>query len=234
VIAGEAAMPEHVVEFGSVGKAPEPDGRLDAPAFHRNHAAIWSVLGSRLAGLSGNVLEVGSGTGQHALAFAQAAPAVTWWPSDYNDKHLASIAAWRAHSAPANLRTPTRIDLREPQLKLAQQGLPVEFLAIICINVLHISPWGVSEYLLAAAGRYLRLDGRLFVYGPFMRDGQHTAASNAAFDAGLRAENPDWGVRDIADLSNVAECRGLTLAETIAMPANNFILVFERNSQHAQ
>jgi SAM-dependent methyltransferase len=221
-------MPEHVVEFGKVGKPPEPDGRLDAPAFHRNHAAIWSVLARYLAWGSGDVLELGSGTGQHAAAFAQAAPAITWWPSDYNDMHLASIAAWRAQVGFANLRAPTRIDLLDPDLSWRRSDLPREFRAIVCINVLHISPWTVSRHLLAAAARYLRADGHLLVYGPFMRDGQHTAPSNAAFDAGLRRDNPEWGVRDINELSVGAEGVGLRLAEAIAMPANNFILVFAR------
>jgi SAM-dependent methyltransferase len=221
-------MPEHVVEFGRSGKPPEPDGRLDAPAFHRNQAAIWSVLADRLTERKGDVLEIGSGTGQHAVAFAQAAPAITWWPSDYNDKHLASIAAWRAHAALANLRTPVRIDLLEAQFYPTKQGLPAEFLAIVCINVLHISPWKASEHLLALAARGLESDGQLFVYGPFMRNGQHTAPSNVAFDAGLRADNPEWGVRDITDLSVAAARVDLTLADAIAMPANNFVLIFAR------
>jgi len=221
-------MPEHVVEFGKVGKPPEADGRLDAPAFHRNHAAIWSVLAPYLQGRSGDVLEVGSGTGQHAVMFAQAAPAIAWWPSDYNGRHLVSIAGWRAHAGHANLRTPTRIDLLDADARWEQLGLPREFLAIVCINVLHISPWTVSRHLLAAAARCLRADGHLFVYGPFMRDGRHTAPSNAAFDAGLRRDNPEWGVRDINELSAEAERVGLRLAETVAMPANNFTLVFAR------
>jgi SAM-dependent methyltransferase len=221
-------MPEHVVEFGKVGKPPEADGRLDAPAFHRNHAAIWSVLAPYLQGRSGDVLEVGSGTGQHAVMFAQAAPAIAWWPSDYNDRHLVSIAGWRAHAGHANLRTPTRIDLLDADARWEQLGLPREFLAIVCINVLHISPWTVSRHLLAAAARCLRADGHLFVYGAFMRDGDHTAPSNAAFDAGLRRDNPEWGVRDTNELSAEAERVGLRLAETVAMPANNFTLVFAR------
>ena len=106
--------------------------------------------------------------------------------------------------------------------------MPREFIAIVCINVLHIAPWQVSQQILAGAARHLQRDGRLFVYGPFMRDGEHTAPSNAEFDAGLRAANPEWGVRDITDLAAVADRSGLRLFDSVAMPANNFVLVFER------
>ncbi len=221
-------MAGHVVQFGKVGKPLEPDGRLDAPAFHRNHAAIWSALAPFLQHRAGDVLEVGSGTGQHAVAFAQAAPDIVWWPSDVNEKHLASIAAWRAHAALPNLCAPTRIDLGAAGWAAELGSLPARFLAIVCINVLHIAPWRVSLHLLGGAARLLRPEGRLFVYGPFMRHGQHTAPSNAEFDAGLRRANREWGVRDLADLRQEAARAGLTLAETIPMPANNLVLVFGR------
>jgi SAM-dependent methyltransferase len=221
-------MPSHVVEFGNVGKPPEPDGRLDAPAFHRNHAAIWSVLAPFLQGQSGDALEVGSGTGQHVAALAQATPEIVWWPSDVNTKHLMSIAAWRAHARLPNLRAPTPLDLLDADWDLERRGLPREFMAIVCINVLHIAPWPVSQHVIASAARHLQLGRRLFVYGPFMRDGEHTAPSNAEFDAGLRVANPEWGVRDIADLAAVAERSGLRLSDAVAMPANNFVLVFDR------
>jgi SAM-dependent methyltransferase len=221
-------MPAHVAEFGKVRKPPEPDGRLDAPAFHRNHDAIWSVISPFLQARTGDALEVGSGSGQHVAAFAQATPEIVWWPSDVNTKHLASIAAWRAHAQLPNLRAPTPIDLLDADWDLKRRGLPREFMAIVCINVLHIAPWPVSQQILAGAARHLRRDGRLFVYGPFMRDGEHTAPSNAEFDAGLRTANPEWGVRDIADLAAVADRSGLRLSDSVAMPANNFVLVFER------
>jgi SAM-dependent methyltransferase len=221
-------MPEHVVEFGSVGRPPEPDGRLDAPAFHRNHAPIWSVLAPFLQHRSGDVLEIGSGTGQHAVVFARSTPDIRWWPSDLNENHLASIAAWRAHSKLANLREPVRIDLMDFDWASDGRGLQGEFIAIVCINVLHISPWQASKSLLGGAARRLSADGRLFIYGPFKHHGEHTAASNAEFDAGLRKANSDWGVRDTVDVCVVAEGAGLKVVETVAMPANNFVLVFER------
>jgi hypothetical protein len=151
-----------------------------------------------------------------------------WWPSDVNTKHLASIAAWRAHAQLPNLRAPTPIDLLDADWDLERRGLPREFMAIVCINVLHIAPWPVSQHVLAGAARHLRRDGRLFVYGPFMRDGEHTAPSNAEFDTGLRTANPEWGVRDIADLAAIADRSGLRLSDSVAMPANNFVLVFDR------
>jgi hypothetical protein len=107
-------------------------------------------------------------------------------------------------------------------------GGPGELLAVLCANVIHIAPWRVAEGLFAGAGRYLRADGQLFLYGPFRRDGKHTAASNAAFDSSLRDRNPEWGVRDIADLEKLAAGVGLMLIEIAEMPANNLVLVFAR------
>ena len=222
-------MAEFVVEFGR-DEPPPTDGRLDAAAFHRNHGPIWSVLANFLDGKTGDVLEVGSGTGQHVVEFAGQSPSITWWPSDYNEKHLQSIEAWRRHSKLENIRAPLRIDLLDPDWRLPPDDSRTAggLLAIHCANVIHIAPWRTAENLLGGAARQLRPDGRLFLYGPFMRDGRHTAPSNAEFDASLRASNPDWGVRDIADLSAVADRVGLQIAAIAEMPANNLTLVFER------
>jgi hypothetical protein len=223
-------VPEYVVEFGKDGRPVEPDGRLDAPAFHRNHQAIWAALQPFLAGKSGNVVEAGSGTGQHVVDFARRSPEITWWPSDLNDQHLKSIAAWRAHAGLANIRPPLRIDLSDPVWcsQMHDGSGPGELLALFCANVIHIAPWRVAEGLFAGAGHYFRADGRLFLYGPFKRDGKHTALSNAAFDTSLRDRNPEWGVRDIADLEKLAASVGLMLIEIAGMPANNLVLVFAR------
>jgi SAM-dependent methyltransferase len=222
---------EFVVEFGKDGRPIEADGRLDAAAFHRNHAPIWEVLQKFLAGKSGDVLEAGSGTGQHVVHFASHAPDVTWWPSDYNEAHLNSIAAWRAHAGLPNIRPEMRIDLSDPAWcpQMQDGSGPSDLLAVFCANVIHIAPWRVAEGLFAGAARYLRRDGRLFLYGPFKRDGKHTALSNAVFDTSLRDRDAEWGVRDIEDVSRLAEGVGLALIETVPMPANNFILVFERS-----
>lgn len=224
-------MAEYVVEFGKDGRPVLPDGRLDAPAFHRNHQAIWVVLQQFLSGKSGDVVEAGSGTGQHVVDFARHTPEITWWPSDFNEQHLKSIAAWRVHAGLTNIRPPLRIDLTDPLWcpQMHDGGGPGELLAVFCANVIHIAPWRVAEGLFAGAGRYLRADGRLFLYGPFKRDGKHTAVSNAVFDSSLREGNPEWGVRDIEALQDLAVAAGLALVDIAEMPANNLILVFERS-----
>jgi Protein of unknown function (DUF938) len=223
-------MVKFVVEYGKTGTAPPtPDGRLDAPTFHRNHEPIWSTIGGFLGGRSGDVLELGSGTGQHVTTYARRTPHLIWWPSDIYDSHMASIAAWRAHEGLANVQPPQRIDLGAADWTWQRDGQAGgKLAAMLCVNVLHISPWAVSENLIGGAARYLNDEGRLYVYGPFIRDGRHTAPSNAEFDAHLREANPDWGVRDVADLSALAERAGLTLAEIVPVPANNLVLAFAR------
>jgi hypothetical protein len=222
---------EYVVEFGKDGRQVEPDGRLDAPAYHRNHQAIRAVLQAFLAGKSGDVVEAGSGTGQHVVDFARHTPDITWWPSDLNEQHLKSIDAWRAHTALPNIRPPLRIDLSDSAWcsQMHDGRGPGELLAVFCANVIHIAPWRVAEGLFAGAVRYLRADGRLFLYGPFKRDGKHTALSNAVFDTSLRDRDAEWGVRDTADLERLAGSVGLALMEIFEMPANNLILMFERS-----
>jgi len=224
-------MAEYVVEFGKDGRA-ETDGRLDAAAFHRNHAPIWAVLQPFLAGQIGDVLEAGSGTGQHVVHFARHSPDIVWWPSDLNEAHLKSIAAWRAHAGLPNIRPPLKLDLSDPawHAAMASAGGSAKLLALFCANVIHIAPWRVAEGLFAGAGRILQGDGRLFLYGPFKRDGQHTAVSNAVFDTSLREGNPEWGVRDIADLETLAAANGLRLTGTFQMPANNMMLMFARST----
>lgn len=225
-------MAEYIVEFGKDGRPTEPDGRLDAPAFHRNHQAIRAVLQRFLAGKSGDVVEVGSGTGQHVVDFARHFPDITWWPSDLNERHLKSIAAWRAHARLPNMRSPLRIDLTDPAWcpEMRNGNGPGELLALFCANVIHIAPWCVAEGLFAGATRTLRPEGWLFLYGPFKRGGQHTAASNAAFDKSLREGDPEWGVRELEAVEELAASAGLSLIEIAEMPANNLTLVFGRSN----
>ena len=223
-------MAEYVVEFGKDGGSRQTDGRLDAPAFHRNHEAIGGVLERYLTGKSGDALEVGSGTGQHVIEFARRFPEVTWWPSDLNDNHLASIEAWRRHSGLANVRAARRLDVSDPAWGDAMKGEggPGEMLAVFCANVIHIAPWQVAEGLIAGAGQALRHGGMLFLYGPFKHGGKHTADSNAAFDASLRQGNSEWGVRDVDDVEELAGRAGLALIDMAEMPANNLTLIFSR------
>ena len=160
-----------------------------------------------LDGKSGDVLEAGSGTGQHVVHFARHTPDIIWWPSDLSEAHLRSIAAWRAHAGLSNIRPPLRIDLCGFRLVSALPAGPATLLAVFCANVIHIAPWRVAEGLFAGASRYLRDDGRLFLYGPFKRDGKHTAISNAVFDTNLRQQDAEWGVRDVGDVEKLAEQR---------------------------
>ena len=221
-------MAQFVTDFSKAG-TPTAEGGLDASAFHRNWRPIWSVLAEFLQDKTGDMLEVGSGTGQHVVEFARNAPNITWWPSDPNENHLRSIAAWRLHAKLANLGPPARIDVSDPNWELPPEGAPPhQLLGIFCANVLHIAPWRVAEGLFAGAARHLRADGRMFVYGPFMRAGKHTAPSNAAFDASLRNSNAEWGVRDTGDVAALAARNGLRMIEIVEMPANNLILSFAR------
>jgi SAM-dependent methyltransferase len=217
-------MSRFVVEFGKDGLPPPHEGRLDAPAFHRNCEPIWNAI-SPLLPPEGAVLEIGSGTGQHVTTYAARTPQLVWYPSDVLESHLTSIEAWRVHAGLSNVQPPQRLDLLDAEWTWTPGG---PLAAMMCINVLHISPWEVSQNLLSGAARFLQPHGKLFVYGPFMRDGAHTAPGNAAFDASLRAQNPAWGVRDTRDLAALASAHKLSLADTIAMPANNLILVFAR------
>jgi hypothetical protein len=219
------------VEFGRQGDAS--DGRLDAPAFHRNHASIWAVLERFLKGKSGDVLEAGSGTGQHVVHFARQTPGITWWPSDSTAANLESISAWRAHASLANIEAPLVIDLADPFWcsEMTDGTGPHKLLAVFCANVIHIAPWRAAEGLFAGAARYLGDDSRLYLYGPFKRGGHHTAISNAVFDTRLREENAEWGVRDIADVDALALRNGFALRETVEMPRNNLTLVFARASR---
>lgn len=211
-------------EFGTNGLPPAgEDGRLDAPAFHRNVEPIWSVIGECLAGKSGSVLEIGSGTGQHIVTYAARCPHLTFWPTDIAEPHRASIEAYRRATGLPNLRAPQSIDLMQPDW---EWDGPLA--AMLCFNVIHIAPWAVAQNLMRGAGRHLATGGHLLMYGPYKRGGAHTAPSNDAFDASLRQRNPAWGVRDLETVADLAAQNGLTLIKTTAMPANNLVLTFER------
>lgn len=204
--------------------------RLTSPAFARNGQPILDVLRHVLGNRRGEVLEIGSGPGQHIAAFAAAMPMLIWWPSDPDPAHLASIEVWRDDCGCRNLMPPVALNAAAFDWPLGRPGYPPDgdLAAMLCINVVHIAPWAVAEGVLRAAGRFLAPDGCLILYGAYTRDGAHTAPSNAAFDAALKAQDPAWGVRDMADIAALADSNGLEIAETIAMPSNNFCLVLRR------
>jgi SAM-dependent methyltransferase len=197
------------------------DARRFAPAAARNREPIRDVLRGCLPA-SGTVLEVASGSGEHAIAFAAAFPGLVWQPSDPDPANRASIAAWIEASAPGNLLAPLALDATSARWPLESAD------AVVCINMIHIAPWAACLGLVAGAARLLAPGGLLFLYGPFRRDGAHTAPSNASFDADLRARNPEWGVRDLGEVSAAAEAAGFGPAETVAMPANNLSVLFRR------
>ena len=197
------------------------DPRRHAPATLRNRQAIAEQLKTALPA-SGRVLEIASGTGEHASFFAALFPQLDWQPSDPDPALRQSIRAYGEDSGLSNLAAPIDLDA-------TRQPWPVEAAdAILCVNLLHIAPWAVTEALMTGAGELLLPGAPLLIYGPFMREGRHTADSNAAFDRGLRAENPAWGVREMEAVEEVARRNGLALADVVAMPANNFFLRFEK------
>ncbi|MDI5892187.1 DUF938 domain-containing protein [Halomonas rhizosphaerae] len=199
------------------------DPRLQSPAAARNRQPILEVLRQVLPDRA-RVLEVASGSGEHAVYLAGAAPGWSWRPSDPSPRALASIAAWREAAGLANLHEPVELDV-------TGDWPAASFDAVVAINLLHISPWAVTEALLAGAGAALVPGGVLYLYGPFRREGRHTASSNAAFDADLRARDPRWGIRDLAAVAAEAERWGLGLEQVVPMPANNLSLVFRQSDQ---
>jgi SAM-dependent methyltransferase len=200
-----------------------PDPRLYRPHVARNRDPILAVL-SRVLPARGLVLEVASGSGEHAAYFAQAPPSLSWQPTDPDAEALASIAAHRAAGGAPNLLPPLRLDVTSDRWPLERAD------AVLCSNMIHISPWAACEGLIAGAARILPLGGILYLYGPYKIDGRQTAPSNEAFDLDLRARNPLWGIRDLADVEDLAKRHGLTLAETVPMPANNLSVIFRRGA----
>ena len=192
--------------------------KREAPAAARNVGPIGDVL-AEWQPAAGLVLEIASGTGQHALAFARRFPALEWQPSDPDPDALASIAAWQAEG-PDNLRPPIRLDV--------MADWPVESAdAILCVNMVHISPWQCSFNLLDGATRLLASGAPLILYGPWLESGVEPAPSNRAFDQDLRARNPGWGLRRVEDFAAEGALRGFVLAARRPMPSNNLMLRFE-------
>jgi Protein of unknown function (DUF938) len=193
-----------------------------APAALRNREAIAEVLARELPA-AGTVLEIAAGSGEHAVFFAQCFGSLAWLPTDPAPEALASIEEYRADYPGTNLSAPLMLDAAAPET------WPVaEAAAILCINMVHISPWAATQGLFRGAARLLGSGGggALIVYGPFLEDGVETAPSNLAFDASLKARDTQWGLRRAEDLDSLAVANGLARSARHAMPANNLCLVF--------
>ncbi|MFM0370686.1 DUF938 domain-containing protein [Paraburkholderia aspalathi] len=210
-----------------------PALRQHSPSAERNREPILAVLREVLPA-TGRVLEIASGTGQHAICFAGALPGLDWQPSDPDADARASIAAWIAHAGLANVRAPLALDVHQAEWGVQTLNAPDQFDAVVCINMIHISPWSATQALFAGASRRLVDGGVLYLYGPYKRGGAQTSPSNDAFDQQLRSRDPAWGVRDMEAVVALGASVGLVCDEPIAMPANNFSLVFRKRLDAAR
>ncbi len=195
--------------------------RLQYPATQRNRDAILEVLRGVLPP-SGLVLEIASGSGEHIVHFANAMPGLTFQPSDPEDAARLSIAAWTAETGLSNIRPPLAIDVRREPWPIAQAD------AMLCINMIHISPWEATQALMRNAGRILSKGAPLYLYGPYRQKDVVTADSNEAFDADLKSRNPQWGLRQLDDVAALAREAGFSGPAVTPMPANNLSVVFRR------
>lgn len=198
-----------------------PDLRQFAPATERNRHFILPIL-QRVLPPAGTVLEIGSGTGEHAVFFAAALRTLQWQPSEADGAALASIRAWIDHAGVDNVAEPVVLDVTSPDWPVTRTD------ALVCINVIHYTPWSSTPALFAGAARVLPPGGVLYCYGPYRRGGRHTAPSNAQFDVWLKDRDPRFGVRDIEAVEAEAAACGLRLDEVVEMPANNLSVVFRR------
>jgi SAM-dependent methyltransferase len=198
-----------------------PPGLLTCPAAERNKEPILEVL-ERLLPSDGLVLEIASGTGQHVVHFAERLPVLRWQPSDPDAELLGAIRERLAAHPLTNVSDPVYLDVHERPWAVEATD------AVVCINMIHVAPWSATQGLLEGAGELLARGAPLILYGPFKRGGAHTAESNAAFDESLKARNDAWGVRDLEQVTELAEAAGFRLERWIEMPANNLIIVYRR------
>ena len=199
------------------------DPRLYHAHVARNREPILDVL-KRVLPPAGLVIEIASGSGEHAAFFAKALSGISWQPTDIDAAAIASIAAHRAAAGAANLLAPLRLDTTVEPWPVTRAN------AMVCNNMIHISPWAVTEALVRGAARILPAGGIVYLYGPYKIDGRHTAPSNEDFDVSLRVRNPEWGIRDLGDVTDLAARHGLALTETVPMPANNLSVIFRRGA----
>jgi SAM-dependent methyltransferase len=198
------------------------DGRIVSPSAERNKEPITELL-IRVLPTQGDVLEVGSGTGQHVLRFGQAMLDIRWQPTERDADSLKSIASWLTCATLPNVNAPLHLDVHDEVWPVA------EVAAVVCINMVHIAPLSATEGLLRGATNVIVPGGMLFLYGPYRRQGRHVSPSNEAFDKLLKAENPQWGVRNLEDVALLAASKGLELQETHDMPSNNLAVVFRKS-----
>ncbi|OBQ05641.1 DUF938 domain-containing protein [Anabaena sp. AL09] len=210
------------------------DQRKFAPATQRNREPILELL-LQILPQHGTILEIASGTGEHATFFSYHLAPRQWLPSDPNPELRASISAWTEFFPCKAMQPPLDLDASSPIWPVEKEIIPQPPIsAIVNINMIHISPWSACLGLMAGAGRILPPGGILYLYGPYKQNGEHTAPSNADFDESLQAQNPDWGVRNLEDVVKAAEAQNLTLHQTHPMPANNLSLVFKHELCFAQ
>jgi len=199
----------------------QDDPRRHAPATERNRDAILALLRDALP-KSGQVLEVASGSGEHAVYFARELPSLVWQPSDPSASARASIDAWVAAHGAGNVRQAKTLDAASDDWPISSAD------AIVCINMIHISPWEATEGLMRGAGRIFEARAPLFLYGPYCREGHPIEPSNAAFDESLKSRDPRWGLRLLEDVAACAQANGLELEQVVEMPANNLSVVFRK------
>ncbi|MBE9232367.1 DUF938 domain-containing protein [Cuspidothrix issatschenkoi LEGE 03284] len=206
-----------------------PDKRKFAPATQRNREPILEIL-LQVLPTRGTILEIASGTGEHATFFSYHLAPRIWLPSDPNPELRESIIAWCEYFPCDTIQPPIDLDASSSIWPVEKEPLPEPHIsAIVNINMIHIAPWSACLGLMAGAGRILPPGGILYLYGPYKQNGEHIAPSNATFDQSLQAQNPEWGVRNLEDVVTAAEARNLTLRQTLSMPANNLSLVFKHN-----
>lgn len=203
----------------------ETDPRLYAPSVARNCQPITEVLADILPD-QGHILEIASGSGEHIVHFADIYPQLNWTPSDPDPAKRASIEAWRTQISGQNLHPVLDLDLSDPDWHPPENLQTLQ--GICAINLIHIAPYAVCQNLIAGAAKYLTQGGFLYLYGPYRIANQHISEGNLQFDLSLQQQNPDWGIRDLADIIALAHHAGLKLAKIIAMPSNNYSLLFEK------
>ena len=203
------------------------DRRRSAPSTARNRDVILDVLRDHIS-VSGTILELGSGSGEHAAYMAPHFPKHDWQPSDFDEDNHASIEAWRESGEASNILPAILLDIMQPRwpVEMIRPSKPVT--AVLAINIIHISPWAVTEALINGADRVLKSGGTLYFYGPYRVGGEHTSESNVQFDGWLKARDESWGVRNMEDVTEIARSFGFSAPDVTPMPSNNFSLVFKK------